>query len=448
MSTARSFTDGSLGKQIFKFSIPLMFSNVLQVLFNMSDIAVVGRFAGSSALGSVGSTTTLVTLFTGFLMGMGSGVNALTARFFGGKNERELKETIHTSAIICLIIGALILILGLTMSGGFLRILNTKDDLIEGAKLYLKIYFLGMPAMAIFNYGNAVLSAIGDTKTPLIYLSIAGVINIILNLFFVIVCKLSVAGVAIASVISQYISAFLIIRLLMKSKEIYSLKLSELHITKARAFDVLRIGIPTGCQYALFQIANLFIQAGVNSFDSVVVKGNSAAANADTLVYDIMAAFYTACSSFIGQNFGAGQKKRVLKSYLVSLAFSFCAGLFFGLLFVFFGRQFLELFTTEAEVAQAAMMRLRIMGFCYCVTAFMDCATAACRGIGKSIVPMIIIIIGSCILRIVWIYTVFAYFHTITSLYLVYLFTWTVTAIAENIYFAYSYKRLPVAVNV
>lgn len=437
----QDLTKGNLWKQILVFSFPLMISNVLQVLFNMADVAVVGRFAGSIVLGAVGSTTTLVTLFTGLLIGMEGGVNVLAARFYGAKKEKDVQETTHTAVIICLLTGILIMALGLLFANGILELLHTKDELIEGAALYLRIYFLGMPALAIYNFGNAVFSAVGNTKKPLYYLATAGVINIILNLFFVIICKLDVAGVALASIISQYTSAILILRALFMTKEIYGLKLSMLKPNSQKAGMILSIGVPSAIQYAIFQVANLFIQFGVNSFDATMVAGNSAAANADGLVYDVMAAFYTACSSFIGQNYGAGNKERVRNSYFVSLAYSFGIGLVIGVTLEIFGTQFLSLFTTEQAVVDAGMKRLGIMGFSYCISAFMDATIAASRGLGKSVVPTIIVIMGSCVFRIIWVYTIFAYFKTIPSLYLLYVFSWSITAIVEMIYFKVIYHK-------
>lgn len=331
--------------------------------------------------------------------------------------------------------------LGLLFANGILELLHTKDELIEGAALYLRIYFLGMPALAIYNFGNAVFSAVGNTKKPLYYLATAGVINIILNLFFVIICKLDVAGVALASIISQYTSAILILRALFMTKEIYGLKLSMLKPNSQKAGMILSIGVPSAIQYAIFQVANLFIQFGVNSFDATMVAGNSAAANADGLVYDVMAAFYTACSSFIGQNYGAGNKERVRNSYFVSLAYSFGIGLVIGVTLEIFGTQFLSLFTTEQAVVDAGMKRLGIMGFSYCISAFMDATIAASRGLGKSVVPTIIVIMGSCVFRIIWVYTIFAYFKTIPSLYLLYVFSWSITAIVEMIYFKVIYHK-------
>ena len=335
-----------------------------------------------------------------------------------------------------------ILLCGLFFARGLLEMLNTKDVLIDGAALYLRIYFLGMPAMAIYNFGNAVFSAVGDTKKPLLFLTTAGVANVFLNLFFVIVCGLGVAGVAIASAASQCVCAALILVSLFKSREVIGLRFRALRVHGEKAKFVLRLGVPSGLQNAIFAVANLFIQSGVNTFDAVIVEGNAAAANSDALVYDVMNAFYMACSSFISQNLGAQKKERVTKSYFICLAYSFGAGAVLGLSLVLFGRQFLTLFTTDEAVRQAGMARLRVMGFSYMVSALMDNTIAASRGIGKSLVPTIIVIMGSCVFRVVWVYTVFAYFHTIDSLYLLYVFSWTITAAAEIAYFAASYKKL------
>lgn len=433
---------GSLWKKIFLFSVPLMFTNILQVVFNMSDLAVVGNFVGPIALGAVGSTSILVTLFTGVLIGLAGGINAVTALFIGSGNKTELKQTVHTAALISLAAGVLITVLGIAFSRPVLTLMHTKDELIDDAVLYLRIYLLGMPALGLYNFGNAVLSASGDTKRPLYYLSFAGVLNVLLNLFFVIVCKMGVAGVAIASILSQYLSAVLILRVLFKSSAAFGLRLRELRITPDKAGRILKIGIPSAFQYALFAIANLFVQTGVNSFDHVMVEGNSAAANADPLVYDMMAAFYTACSSFIAQNYGAKKSDRILKSYLICLLYSFVVGLVLGVGLYLLRYPFLSLFTSDTTVVDAGIRRLSIMALSYSVSAFMDCTIAASRGLGKSIVPTIVVIMGSCVFRIVWIYTIFAHFRTIQSLYLLYVFSWMITAIAEIIYFVIVYRKV------
>ncbi len=430
-----TMTHGPLARQILFFSVPLIFSNILQVLFNMADIAVAGRFAGPEALGAVGSCAIIVSLFTGFLIGIGGGVNVTTARYLGAEQPENVRRTVHTSAILCLLIGLALLAVGVGFSRGALEMLDTKDELIDGATLYLRIYFLGLPAMSLYNYGCAVMSAIGDTRRPLCYLTAAGVLNVALNLLFVIVFRLGVAGVAIASVISQYLSAALIVLALLREKGAVGLRMAHMRLSPDKAREVLALGVPSGLQNATFSLANLFIQAGVNSFDAVMVEGNSAAANADMLIYDVMAAFYIACASFMGQNFGARNKKRILKSYFICGLYAFGAGALLGGLLIAFGRPFLSLFTTEEAVIEAGLHRVGVMGFSYAFSAFMDCAISASRGLGKSVVPMVIVFLGSCVFRVIWVYTVFAHFHTIRSLYLLYIFSWNITALAENIYF-------------
>ena len=441
MKNAKTLTEGPLAKQILLVSLPLALSNLLQVLFNMSDVAVVGRFAGSTALGAVGSTSIFVTLFTGFLIGLSNGINVLVARFYGAKHPGDVKKTVHSALIISFIAGVILLFVGLLGSPALLELLNTKPDLLPGAVLYLRVYFLGMPALALYNFGNAVFSAIGDTKKPLVYLSIAGALNIGLNLFFVIVCQLNVMGVALASAISQCVSAGLILRALTKVQDCYALDLHAIKLDLGMTKRILLLGVPAGFQNAVFAIANLFIQAGVNSFDSLMVKGNSAAANADAMIYDAMAAFYMACASFMSQNYGAGKPDRVKKSYFIALGYSFGVGLLLGGSLFVFGREFLALFTTEPAVIDAGMKRVGVMGLAYCISAFMDCTIAASRGLGKTVVPTVIVILGSCVFRVIWVYTIFAHFHTIPSLYLLYPCSWILTALAEIVYFVHCYKQ-------
>lgn len=433
--------NGNLYKNILSFSVPLMLSNLLQVLFNMADIAVVGRFAGALALGAVGSTSTLILLFTGILIGLGAGINVVTAYFLGAKKHKDAAEAMHTALLLCLIISGTVAIAALALSESILSLMGTKSELLSGAVLYFRIYMLGLPALSLYNFGNAVLSALGDTRRPLIFLSIAGAINIILNLFFVLVLHMSEDGVAAASAISQYVSAILVLLALFRGVGILKLRLCDVKLNVDKARKILKIGIPSGFQYAIFAFANVFIQTGVNTFDAAMVAGNAAAANADPLIYDIMAAFYTACSSFIAQNAGAGNKKRVLRSYFVSTLYAFLTGLVLGCAALLFSRQFLSLFATDERVIIAGQKRLGVMALSYCVSAFMDATIAASRGLGKTLVPSAIVIAGSCVFRIVWLYTVFAHFRTIESLFLLYVFSWIITSIAEIAYFVFCYKK-------
>ena len=314
-SYERDLTTGPLFKGILFYSIPLIFSNLLQVLFNIADIAVVGRFAGSLALGSVGSTSQLLFLFTGLLMGLGGGVNVIVAFYIGSKSKKDLDQALHSSFIVSMIVGTILMIGGYLLARPVLSLIRTKPELLDGAVIYFKIYMLGMPGVALYNYGNAVLSAAGDTKRPLYYLTFAGIINIILNLFFVIVCQLSYAGVALASVISQYVSATLVMIPLIRGCDLGDIKFnfSHLQLHREKTIRILKVGIPSGMQNAIFAVANTFIQVGVNSFDATMVAGTAAGANLDNIIYSAMNAFYIACATFIGQNYGAGNKSRILR---------------------------------------------------------------------------------------------------------------------------------------
>lgn len=437
-----SLTEGSPFKKILLFSLPLMLSNVLQVAFNMSDVAVVGRFAGSTELGAVGSTTIYVGLFTGLLIGLGSSVNSLTAMRLGANDEEGVKRIVHTAALLCFIAGIVVCATGCALARPVLKLLNTHEEFMDGACRYVYIYFAGMPALGVYNFGNGVFSADGDTKKPLLLLTLSGVLNVGLNLFFVIVCKLAVAGVALASAISQYVSAVTVVIALRLSKRPYKLNPRLIRLHKKEAKSLLLLGVPAGFQNAIFSMANLFIQSGVNYFDNAFIEGNSAAANADALVYDVMAAIYTACSSFIGQYYGANKNKGILKCYLISVLYSFLVGLMLGSGLVFAGKYFFSLFTTDKEVIAAGIERMRLIGFVYCISAFMDCTIAASRGLGKTVIPTVMVILGSCVFRVIWVYTVFAHFHTVASLYLLYPASWALTAAAEIIYFAITYKKI------
>ena len=436
-------TRGSLWKNILLFSLPLMLTQVLEVLFNLSDVAIAGKYAYNTyvALGAVGSTTTLVSLFTGLLIGMGAGVNVAVARWLGIGDEESVEHTTHSSLLLCLGMSLVTCLICVCFAEPMLRLLNTKEDFLPGAVLYLRIYALGLPGMGIYNCGNGILSATGDTKRPLVYLSVAGVLNVILNLVFVIGCRMSAEGVAIASAIAQWVSAGLIFVHLLRRRDACRLELRKLRIHRMAAKRILMIGIPSGMQNAIFAVANLFVQAGLNSFDEITVSGAAAAANADTLIFNMMAAFYTACASFVSRNWGAGRRDRILKSYYISMLYAFLAGAIFGGLMLLLGRQFLYLFASEEAVIDAGMDRLRIMAFSYGFGALMDASIAASRGLGKSIAPTVMVILGSCVFRVIWIYTVFAFFHTVPSLYLLYIFSWVITGIAEFLYFRATYKK-------
>lgn len=438
-----TFTQGSLFTGIILFSLPLIASQILQVLFNISDVIIVGKGIQDSTIpvGAVSSTSTLLTLFTGFMIGLGAGINVKTAQYLGANKSDDVKKTVDTSLVISIITGVVIFVVCFFLARPLLELLKTKDELIDKAVLYFKIYAFGMPALAIFNYGNGVLSAAGDTKRPLIYLTVSGFMNVGLNLFFVLVCGLDVEGVGLASVITQYISGIAVIIRLIRIKDVHRLDFKTFSLSGKKAGEVLILGVPAGIQNCIFAIANIFIQTGINEFPYKEVTGINTAQYADTIIYNVMAAFYTACSTFMGQNYGAGKKDRVLKSYFISMLYACLFGLVLGAFCFYKGDIFLRLFDDDPEVIAAGMEKLKIVGFAFCISAFMDNTIAASRGIGKSLVPTIIVIIGSCIFRIVWIYTVFAHFKTITSLFLLYPVSWAITAVAEMAYFFVSFKK-------
>lgn len=438
----KDLTEVPLFKGIFFYSAPLILTNLLQVLFNIADVAVVGRFAGALPLGSVGSTSQLLFFFTGLLMGLSGGINVIVAYYIGAKSKKDISESVHTAFIISLIAGIILMIVGFFFARPILTLIKTKPELLDGAVTYFSIYMLSMPGVAIYNYGNAVLGAAGDTKRPLYFLTISGVVNIILNLFFVIVCDMDCAGVALSTVISQYISAILVmIPLFIGIGDVkFSLKSFRLNGEKSRR--ILKIGVPAGLQNSIFAFSNTVIQVGVNSFDAIMVAGTSASSNLDNIIYNVMGAFYTANATFIGQNYGAKKKKRILQSSIISNGYALFFGIVISILLYIFGRQAIGLFTTDEKVIEAGLLRLNIMVFSYPVASFMDNTIAANRGLGKTVVPSIIVLIGSCLFRIVWVYTIFAWFKTIPSLFLLYIFSWALTAIAEIIYFIREYRKI------
>lgn len=432
---------GNLWKGILFFSLPLMFTNLLQLLFNMADVAIAGKFAGALSLGAVGSTTLLVSLTTGWLIGLSSGVNAVVAFFSGASDAESEQHSVQTGFLICLAAGLVTFAAGFLLAKPVLRLLGTKEVLIDEAALYFRIYMAGSPALAAYNFGNGVLSAEGRTKEPLICLSAAGVVNVLLNLFFVIAMKMSAGGVALASVIAQYLSALLVLRLLLTANGPYRLDLHRLHPDKTHALRILGIGIPAALQYSLFSVANLFVQSAVNSFDHLVVAGNAAAMNFDNIVYDMMAAFYIATTSYTAQNYGAGSRERVRKTYAVTTVYSFGLALFLGACIFIFREPLLYLFTDDAAVVRAGSVRLEMLTFAYCLSAFMDNAIAACRGLGKTLVPTFLVSFGTVVFRIVWVVTVFAHFRTLQSLYLLYGCAFVITGFFLNIYFLRIYKQ-------
>lgn len=421
---------GSILKKMLVFTIPLMLSSILQLLFNAADIVVVGRFAGDNSLAAVGSTTALINLLTNLFVGLSIGANVTAARNYGGKREDALSRTVHTAVTISIISGVILTVIGVVGTKEMLRLMSTPDEIIDLAADYLRIYFAGITATTIYNFGSALLRAIGDTKRPLYYLLAAGAVNVVLNLLFVIVFKMDVSGVALATIISESLSAFLVIRCLMRETGAIKLELKKLRVHKAELISIIRIGLPAGFQGIVFALSNVVIQSSVNLFGNIVVAGNSAAANIEGFVYMAMNSFYQATLSFMSQNFGAGEYKRLNKILACGELCVVAVGLVLGNAAVLFGNQLLSIYSDSPEVIAAGMVRLHYISKVYFLCGIMDVLVGALRGIGYSVLPMVVSLLGACGLRLLWIATVFQIpqFHKVEVVYLSYAITWIITA--------------------
>lgn len=434
--------NGPLLGKIMIFYIPLMLSGILQLLFNAADVVVVGRFAGNEALAAVGSTGSLINLIINLFIGLSVGTNVLVARYYGAEQKSELKEMVQTAIATSVISGVILVFAGLFLSGPALRLMGTPDDVISQSILYMRIYFVGMPFMMAYNFGAAVLRAVGDTKRPLYYLMFSGVVNVLLNLLFVIVFHMGVAGVAAATVISQAISAFLVIRCLIKTDSVYRLELKGIKIVPDKLIKMAKIGLPAGLQGALFSISNVLIQSSVNSFGSIAMAGNTAASNIEGFVYTSMNAFHQSAISFCGQNYGAKKNKRVGKVLLICEILVVIVGLVMGNLFYLAGGTLLKLYSTDPEVISYGVLRMKYISVTYFLCGMMDVMVGGLRGIGYSIMPMLVSLTGACLFRVVWIYTIFQRVYTLDCLYISYPISWGLTFLVHLICFSIVYRRL------
>lgn len=434
---------GPILKKILIFSIPLMLSGVLQLLFNAADVIVVGRFAGSQSLAAVGSTTALINLLINIFIGLSVGANVVVARAYGGKRERDVSESVHTAIALSLVSGVLLIIMGLAFSRLLLEMMGTPDDVLDKAALYMRIYFAGMPVVMLYNFGSAILRAVGDTRRPLYYLSAAGVVNVLLNLFFVIYLHMDVAGVALATVISQVISAFLVLRALGQSEGGLKLELKKIKIHKNKMFQIFKIGLPAGMQGAIFSISNVLIQSSVNSFGSVAMAGNAASANIEGFVYNAMNAVYQTNLSFTSQNMGGKKYTRITKIMFTCLGTVTAVGMLLGFGAYAFGGELLRIYSTDLEVIQFGMLRMSIIATTYFACGWMDTMVGSLRGIGYSVLPMIVSLTGACGLRILWIFTIFSQHRTLASLYISYPVSWVITAGAHLICYFIITRKMP-----
>ena len=427
ISNQMDMLNGSIFDKILLFALPLAISSILQQLFNSVDVAVVGRFASSEALAAVGSNSSVISLLINLFVGISVGANVVIANYIGQGKTEKIQDAVHTVMIVSLISGVFLLVLGLMIARPILEIMGTPENVIDLAVLYLHIYFLGMPFLMIYNFGAAVLRSKGDTKRPLYCLIISGVINACLNLLFVIVFKLSVAGVAIATVIADGVSAVLIICFLMNEEETIRLRLNKLKIKKSELIKVIKIGVPAGLQGVVFSVSNVCIQTAINSFGSDAVAGSATGLNFEYFTYDIAAAFAQAAVTFTSQNYGAGNLKRCKKIFGLCMLFGIGFTEILSIIFIIWDDFFVSIYTTSAAVAVYGIIRMHHVCLLEGVTATYEVGSASLRGMGKSIEPSIITILGTVVFRMIWMVTVFKMVPTYDMLMNVYIASWIFT---------------------
>lgn len=429
--------NGSLFKSLVRFAVPLMLSGVLQLFFNAADVVVVGKFAGDESLAAVGATTTLINLLTNLFIGLSVGANVLVANYYGARQEKDVHETVHTAMTISVFSGVFLTALGVIAAPFLLSLMQTPADVIDLSVIYLRTYFMGMPAVMVYNFGSAILRAAGDTKRALYILLSSGVVNVAFNLVFVIAFHWGVFGVGLATVISQYISAVFIVLCLVREKSLIRLELKKLRIYKKKLLRILQIGIPAGFQGMMFSLSNVVIQSSINGFGKVIVAASAASVSVEGFAFTSMNAFHQAAVSFTSQNIGARKFDRVSKILYISLFYVVIVGAFFAFLFLGFGKNLIGFYTTSPGVITEGVKRLTIIAGSYFICGMMDVTSGSLRGMGYSFTPMIVSLLGVCVLRVVWVATVFQMerFHTVETIYYSYPVTWTVTFAAHLITF-------------
>ena len=437
--------NGSIMDKLISFSLPLMLSGILQLMFNAVDIVVVGRFSGSQALAAVGSTTALINIFTNLFIGISLGANVLAARFYASGKEKEMSETVHTAITLALISGIIMAVVGLVLAKLALELMGTPSDVIELSTLYMRIYFCGMPFFMLYNYGAAILRAVGDTKRPLVFLIISGVANAGLNMILVIIFHMGVAGVGIGTVISQLISCILVLRCLYKSEGCYQLRFSKLRIQKVYLRQIFQVGIPAGIQSTVINFSNALLQSSVNSFGSTAMAGYTAANNILGFLYASVNAVTQACMSFTSQNYGVGKYKRMDRVLINCLILSVVISGVLGCGSYAFGTEILKVYTEDPKVIQCGLEILSMTTVTYFLCGIMDLFPGALRGMGRSGVPMILSIIGTVGTRIVWIFMLFPQHRSLKFLFISYPASWLFTIVMQVICFYFVRKQVHAA---
>lgn len=420
-------TTGALLPKLIRFAVPMIATSLLQLLYNAADVVVVGQFAGAESLAAVGSTGSLVNLLTNLFIGLSLGSNVVIAHANGAGDRQRISRAVHTTISLALISGVLVMIPGIFAARPMLQLMGSPDDVIDLAALYLRIFFLGMPANMLYNFGAGILRAMGDTRRPLIYLSISGLVNVVLNLILVIVFHMGVAGVAIATVVSQVISAVFVIVYLLRTEGPIHLNLRGLTLDMEYVREILRVGLPAGLQSCLFNLSNVIIQSTVNAQGAIVMAGNAAGSNIEGFVYVAMNAIAQSTLTFASTNYGAKDYPRVRRVLWVSLGTVAVIGLTAGLAVLGFGETLLKLYNSDPEVIRWGMVRLSIILPSYFLCGLMDTAASEMRGIGYSISPMIVSLSGACLFRLVWVFVIFPLSPTMQTLYISYPISWTLT---------------------
>ena len=434
--------NGTIMDKLISFALPLMISGMLQLMFNAVDIIVVGRFTGSQALAAVGSTTALICTFTNLFIGVSLGANVLAARFYASGKTKEMSETVHTAILLALISGIAMSVIGILCARESLVLIATPDDIIGQAALYLRIYFSGMPFFMLYNYGAAILRAVGDTKRPLMYLIAAGTANAVLDLILVIIFKMGVAGVAIGTITSQFISCVLVIRCLCKTDAIYKLYISKLRIKKYYLIQILKVGLPAGIQSTVINFSNVLLQSSVNSFGEIAMAGYTAANNILGFLYVSVNSITQACMSFTSQNYGVRKFKRMDKVLIDCMILSVIVSVVIGGGSYILGRQILGIYTNQSEVIECGMEILSISTIPYFLCGIMDMLPGAMRGVGYSAVPMVLSIVGTVGTRLVWIYGVFPSHRSLYELFISYPASWFITIVMQAICLVFVRKKV------
>ena len=433
--------NGSIMDKLISFSLPLMLTSILQLMFNAVDIIVVGHYTGSEALAAVGSTTALINIFTNLFIGVSLGANVLAARYFAAGQDKEMSEAVHTAIALALVSGVIMAFVGVGATRLALEVMDTPANVIDQSVLYMRIYFMGMPFFMLYNYGAAILRAVGDTKRPLMFLAVSGMANVVLDLALVIVVPLGVAGVAIGTVASQMISCILVIRCLCKTESSYQLRFSRLAIKSVYLKRIFQVGIPAGIQSTVINFSNAMLQSSVNSFGSTAMAGYTAANNVMGFLYAAVNAVTQACMSFTSQNYSVRKPKRMDRVLVDCMILSVGVSVVFGVGAYVFGSQILKIYTTDAEVIQCGLEILSITTVPYFLCGIMDLIPGALRGMGHSAVPMILSVIGTVGTRIIWIYLIFPQHRSLYFLFISYPGSWIATILLLAVCFWFVRKQ-------